>query len=106
MGGKGVQVRARSIRVTFTLDGEQQHRTLLINGAPMAPTPANVRYAERLAAEIRERIRLGTFSMAEYFPASGDTGGAITVEQQLRTFPAGGGIKGQHRGNASGALCP
>ncbi|WP_441460775.1 tyrosine-type recombinase/integrase [Burkholderia thailandensis] len=37
------------------------------------PTPANVKYARRLAIEIRSRIRHGTFSMVEYFPEDGTT---------------------------------
>ena len=49
----------------------------------MPPTPANIRYAERLAAEIREKIRLGMFSMAEYFPASGEAALVVTVAGQL-----------------------
>lgn len=87
--GRGVDVRETSIRITFTLNGEQQRQTLMLRGAPMAPTPANVHYAERLAAEIRERIRLGTFSMAEYFPASRDGAAPVTVERQLDTWLAG-----------------
>lgn len=86
MGGKGVDVRARSIRVTFTYNGQQERRTLLVNGAPLPPTPANIRYAERLAAEIREKVRLGLFVMADYFPASGEAGMPVTVEQQIRDW--------------------
>jgi integrase len=89
MGGRqGVDVRPSSIRVTFSYGGKQHRQTLTLNGAPMAPTPANVRYAERLAAEIRERIRLGTFSMAEYFPAAGDGGTTLTVGTQLDAWMA------------------
>ena len=83
--GSGVEVRAKSIRLSFMLDGQQQRQTLAVNGQPMAPTPANIKYAERLAAEIRERIRFGTFSMAEYFPASG-AGGGLTVSSWLATW--------------------
>lgn len=83
MGKTGVNVRPNSIRVTFTLDGRQRHQTLVLNGTPMAPTPANIKYAERLAAEIREKIRLGMFSLVEYFPASGDTQAQATVGDQL-----------------------
>jgi integrase len=85
----GVNIRPNSIRVTFTLDGKQQHRTLTLNGKPMPPTSANLKYAERLVAEIKEKIRLSTFSMAEYFPAAGD-GGKLTVGAQLDTW-----LKGQ-----------
>lgn len=60
----------------------------MMNGAPMAPTPATIKHAERLAAEIRERIRLGTFSLAEYFPAAGDAGSTLTVGAQLDTWIA------------------
>lgn len=81
--GSGLNVRPNSIRITFYLDGEQQHKTLSLNGKPMAPTVANIKYAERLAAEIKEKIRLGTFSMSEYFPASGDTKTGDTVATQL-----------------------
>jgi integrase len=33
----------------------------------MPPTPANVKFAHRTIAEIGEKIRTGTFSLAEYF---------------------------------------
>jgi integrase len=81
--GTGVNIRPNSIRVTFTLEGKQQHQTLMLNGQPMAPTSANLKYAERLAAEIREKIRLGIFSMSEFFPTSRDTQAQTTVGQQL-----------------------
>lgn len=83
--GSGVEIRERSIRLSFMLDGLQQRETLMLNGKPMLPTPANIKYAQRLAREIRDRIRHGTFSMAEYFPASGN-GGALTVKSWLDTW--------------------
>lgn len=83
MGRKGVTVREKSIRITFTWDGQQYHKRLVLNGASLEPTPANVQYAERLAAEIREKIRLGMFVMAEYFPTEGDVGDVITLESHL-----------------------
>jgi len=85
--GDGVEVRAKSIRLTFSYEGEPQRQTLMLNGAPMPPTAPNVKYARRLAVEIRDRIKHDTFSMAEYFPASG-TGGALTVSSQLDTWLA------------------
>ena len=87
MGGKGhgVEVRASSIRLFFVFEGKRHRETLMLNGAPLAPTPANLKYAHRLAVEIRERIKHGTFSMAEYFPASGN-GAGLTVESQLDTW--------------------
>lgn len=86
MGGNGVDARARSIRVTFTFNGRQQKKTIILNGQPLPPTPANLAYAQRLASEIKERIRLGTFSMAEYFPASGDTLQPVTVEDCITSY--------------------
>lgn len=84
--GKGVEVRATSIRLKFVLDGVTQKQTLKLNGTPMVPTPANLKYAARLAGEIRDKIKHGTFSMAEYFPASGNYAGVLTVEAQLNTW--------------------
>ncbi|MGX6999847.1 Arm DNA-binding domain-containing protein [Caballeronia sp. KNU42] len=81
----GVEARDSSIRLNFTLDGKRQRPTLMMNGKVMAPTPANLKYAHRLIAEICERIRTGTFSMAEYFPASGMQT-AITVSGWLETW--------------------
>lgn len=86
MGRNGVDTRAQSIRVTFTFNGKQERRTLSLNGRPLAPTPANLRYAERLAAEIKEKIRLGMFSLAEYFPASGEADTTLTVDRQLNDW--------------------
>lgn len=87
-GAKGVEVRPNSIRITFTWQGKQQRQTVTVGGTPLAPTPPNIRYAERLAAEIREKIRLETFSMVEYFPSSGDTGALTTVDSQIQAWIA------------------
>lgn len=83
--GDGVEVREKSIRLAFMLDGQECRETLKTDGQPLAPTPANVRYARRLAAEIRDRIRLGAFVYADYFPASlrATSGRAITLGEQL-----------------------
>lgn len=48
----------------------------------MPPTQANLKHAHRVAAEIRDKIRVGIFSIAEYFPVSG-AGGARTVGDHL-----------------------
>lgn len=87
MGGTtgGVEIRENSMRIHFTLDGKRQRPTLMLNGEPMAPTPANVKYAKRLVIEINEKIRHGTFSMAEYFPANGGTTD-LTVEGWLDSW--------------------
>lgn len=83
--GNGVEVRETSIRLKFTFEGNRESQTLMLNGEPMKPTAPNVRYAHRLAAEIKQKIRHGTFSMAETFPA-GNTGVALTVSAQLQTW--------------------
>jgi integrase len=80
--GLGLEVRERSIRIAFTFQGQPYRRTLTLNGSPLLPTPPNVRHAERLAAEIKDKIRLGVFTLAEYFPEDGDTG-ALTASDQL-----------------------
>ena len=71
MGGAGgIELRAKSIRVRFEYRGKQRKETLYIGAEPMAPTPANAKYAKRLAAEIKQKIDNGTFNYAEYFPRS------------------------------------
>jgi integrase len=82
--GKGVEVRDKSIRIFFiTEDGERHKPTLMVNGKPMPPTPANIKYATRLRGEIVQKIALGIFSMVEYFPASGTVARGLTVGTQL-----------------------
>lgn len=83
--GLGLEIRERSLRIAFVFEGQSHRRTLELNGAPLAPTPANIKHARRLAAEIKDKIRLGVFSMAEYFPAFGDTG-SLTVAGQLERW--------------------
>ena len=81
--GSGVEVRDNSIRLQFTFNGEVLRRTMNVEGKPLPPTAANLRYAHRLAAEIRDRIRFGSFSLTEYFPADGDVAQPFTVGAQL-----------------------
>lgn len=51
-----------------------------MNGKALSATPANIRYAERLVAEIKERIRLGTYRAADYWADAGDVGAPATLE--------------------------
>ncbi|MGA0608891.1 Arm DNA-binding domain-containing protein [Caldimonas sp. KR1-144] len=83
--GSGVEIRDRSIRLSFTFEGKLRRETIRTDGEPVAPTPANIKYAHRLAAEIKDKIRHGTFSYADYFPASqhATTGHGTTVADQL-----------------------
>lgn len=84
----GVEIRARSIRVHFTYRGKPCRETVVTDGIPMPPTPANIKYAQRLVAEIKDKIRLGVFSFSDYFPASkkATTGHATTVGDQLESW--------------------
>jgi integrase len=78
----GVEVREKSIRLFFVHNGERCRETLTVAGKPAAPTAANVKYAHRVAAEIRDKIRLGTFVLAEFFPDSPRAASAVPVEEK------------------------
>lgn len=103
---QGVEVRGASIRLGFTFEGRRCRPVLMTNGQAMRPTPANVRYAERLVHEIKERIRLGTFSMAEYFPAEPDATSwqALTLGRQLDTWLATQRIEASTHAGYSSAI--
>jgi integrase len=75
----------------------------MLNGVPMTPTAANVKYANRLAIEIRDKIAHDTFSLAEYFPTSG-AGGALTVGSQLDTWLAAQRIEASTRAGYESAV--
>jgi integrase len=66
--GSGITARKTSIQIAFTHEGKHHRLTLKAEGKPVPPTLANIKRAERLAAEIRDRIRLGAFVFAEFFP--------------------------------------
>jgi len=68
--GSGLEVRCSSIRIKFVLNGETIRERLTLNGKALSPTPANVKYAHRLAAEIKRKIAQGVFYYAEFFPDS------------------------------------
>ena len=73
MGRKleGVEIRESSLRITFTFNGKYVKETLYLNeNDPMAPSPANIKYAARLADEVKHQIRQGTFIYADHFPYS------------------------------------
>lgn len=84
----GVERREKSIRLTFTYQGKSCKETIKTDGEPLPPTPANLKYAARLIAEIREKIRFGTFVYSDYFPASkkATTGQGITVSEHLEAW--------------------
>jgi integrase len=80
--GRGIEIREASIRVRFSVAGRMVVRTLMVNDAPMPPTQANIRYAERLMRDIRAAIRVGDFRLADFFPGEGIAEGS-TVKAQL-----------------------
>lgn len=67
---EGVEIRGASIRITFTFEGSQYHERLTVNGKSLNPTPANIKYAARVASDVRKRIAQGTFLWADFFPDS------------------------------------
>lgn len=75
MGGRhgrngGVELREKSIRIVFSYRGKQRKETLYLDNAPLPNTPANAKYALRVAAQVRESIKAGTFVYKEFFPNS------------------------------------
>jgi integrase len=88
MGRKGVEVREKSLRVLFTYDGKLHRPTLMRDGEALPPTPANQKFAHRLVAEIRERIRHGTFVMADYFSVAGTGVGGTSLTDVVDTWLA------------------
>lgn len=63
--GSGVEVRAQAIRVRFTYQGRR-----CVEPLPLAPTPQNIKAAERLVVQVRNAIDLGNFDYAKTFPNS------------------------------------
>ena len=66
----GVELRENSIRLKFQYSGVACKETLYLDNAPLPPTPANAKYARRIAIEIRKKIQDGSFVYADYFPHS------------------------------------
>lgn len=68
--GLGIEVRDTSIRIKFVLNGETIRERLTVNGVPLAPTPANLKYATKVAADVRKKIAQDLFEFADFFPES------------------------------------
>lgn len=60
----GVIVRDKYLQIDLRAHGFGRERLEL------QPTPANIRHAERMRAEILGKIERGTFALSEYFPDS------------------------------------
>lgn len=105
MATGGIELREGSIRIRFTYRGKLRKETLYLNEQPLAPTPANAKYATRLAAEIRKKIADGTFEYAEYFPNSPRANEAAAgvpmlhtvMDTWLRLHEVKASTKGQYR---------
>ncbi|MEN6540847.1 MAG: tyrosine-type recombinase/integrase [Mizugakiibacter sp.] len=65
-----MEIRAASIRIKFTFRGTIYRERLTLNGQSLKPTPANVKYAHRIAAEVHRRIAQDAFTFSEFFPDS------------------------------------
>jgi integrase len=52
------------------------------------PTPAAIKYAERLAAEIRRDIELGRFDLGRYFPSEAAAAEGLTLSKHLDNWLA------------------
>lgn len=86
MGKRGVEVRKQSVRIGFMYRGEYCRETLRI-----APTPRNLKYAERKRTEIVNQIERGTFDYAATFPNSSrlakfHRGHAVKLRDYLDTW--------------------
>lgn len=76
--GKNVELRAKDIRVRFTLDGVRQYVTL-----DWAPTVAHEKAARRLMSKVKAAIDAGTFNWNDFFP---DSAQAKTSEGTLKDY--------------------
>jgi integrase len=61
--GGGVKAHGGGIQINLRINGKRIRPTL-----DLKPTPANLKYAERIAEEIRAKQRHGTLDLADYFP--------------------------------------
>jgi len=79
----GIKPHGKGIQLTFYWNGDRFRPTLKI-----PPTAANIKYAERLKAEIERAIALGTYTLDQYaahFPTS-RFARSIPEKRQTETF--------------------
>lgn len=86
--GGGIEVRATTVRIIFRYNGRQYKEPLCVDGKPVPPTAANIKAAQRIAGEIRQKLALDLFAMADYFPHTMQVGvsQAATVGDFLDTW--------------------
>lgn len=56
---------------------------MYLNDAPLPPTPANAKYARRVAIEIKRKIQSGAFNYADYFPHSPQAASKVSAGELL-----------------------
>jgi len=91
MGRRGMLVGVKSIRLSFQYKGVQCRENIKLE-----PTKSNMKYVERLKAEVERKIAIGTFSYSDYFPDSktktallfGDKVLLLTVKDGLQRYIA------------------
>lgn len=74
----GIRLRENSIQIWFNYQGARRWETLRI-----PPTPANIKYAIKIRAEITGKIKMGIFDYADYFPES-----KHAAAESVQTFEA------------------
>ncbi|MFZ2736662.1 MAG: DUF3596 domain-containing protein [Burkholderiaceae bacterium] len=84
--GNDVEIHGKSIRLTFRFEGKRVRERLKMNGVSMPATAVNLKFATRLAVEIRAAIANGTFTWAKYFPESKHSLEAATKENNSIGF--------------------
>lgn len=87
----GVTACVNSIRLSFQYKGVQCRESIKLK-----PNKANMKYAERMKAEIDRKIGMGAFSYSDYFPDSkskyakmfGEQTASITIDEGLQRYIA------------------
>ena len=97
----GVEVREQSLRVSFTWREQVCRETVKRGGKVLAPTPANIKFAERLVQDVRMRIASGNFVYGEWFPDSPRAEPLPAVE--VMTFGKAAELWLQSKGNLEAA---
>lgn len=62
---RGVEIRGNSLRIAFMFEGQVCKETV-----KLAPTPPNLKWAERKRAAVLHDIATGTFDYSKHFPQS------------------------------------
>jgi integrase len=94
--GSGVQLRANDIRIRFTWNGTRYE-------IPLAwkPSTSNAKAAQKLAADVKDAIRLGVFTFEKFFPDSEHAKKPEPVDQSFATYAR---LWQESRGNLSEAV--